>query len=281
SDTVYEAFAALPEADSITVDPHKLGYIPYAAGAFIARNREVVDFITQEAAYVFDLGDQEREVPRRQKLRNLGQYILEGSKPGAAAAAVTVTHRVLPLDSTGFGRMLRLTVQACETFYDSVKQIAEKWRERVHVCVPFEPDSNLICIALNPAGNTSVAAMNRFARAVFQRMRVDPGQPVQLKTFIGSYTSLTKGNLPGSQADRILSGLRLDPDTFQLVPGDPRRDADHVFILRHTLMNPWFLASPHEDGRSYIDLYWEYLDGVVREVLDDGAWAGTEDAAAS
>ena len=89
------------------------------------------------------------------------------SSPTKPAAAVAVTHRVLPLDSTGFGRLLRLTVQACETFYDSVKEIAEQWTDRVHVCVPFEPDSNLICIALNPAGNTSVAAMNPFARAVF------------------------------------------------------------------------------------------------------------------
>ncbi|MDT8340062.1 MAG: pyridoxal-dependent decarboxylase [Longimicrobiales bacterium] len=281
SDTVYRAFAALPETDSITVDPHKLGYIPYSAGAFVARNREVVDFITQEAAYVFDLGDQEREIPRRQKLRNLGQYILEGSKPGAAAAAVAVTHRVLPLDSTGFGRLLRVTVQACETFYDSVREIAERWRDRVHVCVPFEPDSNLICIALNPTGNASVAAMNRFARAVFQRMKVDPRQPVQLKTFIGSYTSLTKGNLPGRQADRILAGLRLDPATFQRIPEDPERDADHLFILRHTLMNPWLLASPRQDGRSYIDLYWDYLEGVVREVLEDGAWRAGAAAAGS
>src|SRR3546814_3419640 len=32
SSEVYEAFAALSEADSITVDPHKLGYLPYGAG---------------------------------------------------------------------------------------------------------------------------------------------------------------------------------------------------------------------------------------------------------
>jgi glutamate/tyrosine decarboxylase-like PLP-dependent enzyme len=267
SDMVYDAFAALPETDSITVDPHKLGYIPYSAGAFVARNREVVDFITQEAAYVFDLGDQEQEVPRRQKLRNLGQYILEGSKPGAAAAAVSVTHRVLPLDSTGFGRLLRLTVQSCEAFYDSVQERAEAWKDRVRLCVPFEPDSNLICLALNPAGNRAVARMNRFGRAVFQRMKVDPQRPVQLKTFIGSYTSLTKGSLPGRQADRILDGLGLDPETFMLVPKDPERDADHVFILRHTLMNPWLLAEPYGDGRSYVDLYWEYLDAVIEEVL--------------
>lgn len=267
SETVYRAFAALPETDSITVDPHKLGYLPYSAGAFVARNREMVDFITQEAAYVFDLGDSERDVPRRQRLHNLGQYILEGSKPGAAAASVVVTHRVLPLDSTGFGRLLRLTVKTCETFYDAVRDVADAWSDRVHLCVPFEPDSNLICLALNPVGNRSVAAMNRFSRAVFQRMRVDPDQPVQLKTFIGSYTSLTKARLPGDQAERVLSALELDAGTFCAVPTDPDHEADHLFILRHTLMNPWLLASPTADGRSYIDLYLTYLSGLVDEVL--------------
>jgi len=96
---------------------------------------------------------------------------------------------------------------------------------------------------------------------------------VRLKTFIGSCTSLTKGNLPGSLADRILEGLRLEPSTLQGVPADPTRDADHVFILGHTLMNPWLLAAPHEDGRTYIDLYGAYLDGVVRALLEDeAAW---------
>ncbi|MHC4850340.1 MAG: pyridoxal phosphate-dependent decarboxylase family protein, partial [Planctomycetota bacterium] len=33
SNRVYGAFSALHEADSITVDPHKLGFVPYAAGA--------------------------------------------------------------------------------------------------------------------------------------------------------------------------------------------------------------------------------------------------------
>ncbi|MEM8884311.1 MAG: pyridoxal-dependent decarboxylase, partial [Planctomycetota bacterium] len=105
SDRVYRAFAAVCEADSITVDPHKLGYVPYAAGAFIARNRNIVDFITQKAAYVFDLGDAQLEKTMDEKLRNLGQYVLEGSKPGAAAAAVYVTHKVLPLDEEGMGRL--------------------------------------------------------------------------------------------------------------------------------------------------------------------------------
>ena len=49
SDLVYGAFSSLDRVDSITVDPHKLGYIPYPAGAYISRHRGVTEFITQDA----------------------------------------------------------------------------------------------------------------------------------------------------------------------------------------------------------------------------------------
>ena len=214
SEGVYDAFRAVPEADSVTVDPHKLGYVPYAAGAFIARNREVVDFITQQAAYVFDLGDEEQDVPRGDKLHNLGQYILEGSKSGAAAAAVHVTHRVLPLDTTGFGRLLRVTLRASEIFYDATMAAAERLADRVRVMVPFEPDTNLVCLALNPRDNESLAAMNRFGRRIFAGMRVDPTRPLQVTEFIGSYTSLRKDVMSAANGERILADLGVDPATF-------------------------------------------------------------------
>lgn len=264
-DVVYHAFTAVPEVDSVTVDPHKLGYVPYPAGAFVARNRDTVDFIVQDAAYVFDIDDGEAPLDTRQKLHNLGQYILEGSKPGASAAAVWVTHNVLPLHHDGLGRILRLTIRACETFWDAVREHAKSWDGRVRIRTPFEPDSNLICLALNPEGNTSVAEMNRFTRAVFKRMKVDPDQPVQVKDFIGSYTSMTKAALPGSQADRILGELGLDPCTFVHTPTDPEVEADHLYILRHTLMNPWQLSGP--EGVSYIERYFDWLGGVVEEEL--------------
>lgn len=269
-ETLYSAFAALPEVDSITVDPHKLGYVPYPAGAFVARNREVVDFIAQEAAYVFDLGDQEHPVSRSESLHKLGQYILEGSKPGAAAAAVHVTHQVLPLDRDGLGRVLRETIRACEVFWDAARAAGERLSDRVRLIVPFEPDSNLICLALNPVGNRDLAALNRFGRRVFAHMKVEPDRPVQTIDFIGSYTSLTRDTLPGAEALRILEALGVDPDTFVQVPEDPERESDHLFILRHTLMNPWLLDGP--GGRSYVDLYLEWLERVIDEVLEEEMW---------
>ena len=258
---VYNAFASVKHADSVTIDPHKLGFLPYAAGAFVARNREVVDFITQEAAYVFDLGDVEEEVPREQKLRQLGQYILEGSKPGAAAASVAVAHEVLPLNSSGLGRVLRHTIRACEYFFQSAREAADRLEDRVRLVVPFEPDSNLVCLAINRTGNRSLARMNRFARRVFSRMKVDADRPVQLARFIGSYTSLRRESPNDEQYGRILQDIGIDPATFVAVPARASEEADHVFILRHTLMNPFLMDGPN--GRSYIDLYWDFLEEAI------------------
>ena len=265
SENVQGAFEALAHVDSITVDPHKMGYVPYSAGAFVARDRRVVDFITQKAAYVFDLGSSEAEIPMGEKLRNLGQYILEGSKPGAAAASTYVTHKVLPLHEQGFGRLLEQTVRSCEYFYDHLTAMAERLAARVRITIPFEPDTNLLCLAMNPSGNDALAVMNRFGRRIFSAMKVDPTQPLQIKRFIASYTSLYEETLPRAQAARILDDLGIDMTTWTTRPESDERESDHIFVIRHTLMNPW-LRSEH-DGENYIDRYLAYLEQLIDNAL--------------
>ncbi len=111
---VYEAFAALGSTDSVTVDPHKLGYLPFGAGAFICRDHRAMALLAEEADYVFH---DHRATDYLTRYRSLGQFIPEGSKSGASAAAVYVTHKVLPLDHRHFGRLLRQTVLAAEAFH--------------------------------------------------------------------------------------------------------------------------------------------------------------------
>jgi len=265
TERVYGAFHALKDVDSITVDPHKLGYVPYSAGAFITKNSEITDFISQKAAYVFDIEKSSEQQSKREALHNLGQYILEGSKSGASAATVYVTHKLLPLHCDGFGKLLKQTIKTAEYFWDIARFQKNKLGDEIFFCAPFEPDSNLICLALNPKNNKSLAEMNRFSREVFRHMKVDADQPVQLKTFIGSYTSLSKETLSGSQMDVILNDLEVDPTTFCSPPNAPD-EADHIFILRHTLMNPWLMA-PVNHSQNYIDLYWDFLAETVEKVL--------------
>lgn len=244
SPALHAAFGALGGTDSVTVDPHKLGYLPFGSGAFVCRDHRAMALLAERADYVFH-GDAAPDYMTR--YRGLGQYIPEGSKSGAAVAGVYVTHKVLPLDHRHFGRLPRATVRAAEAFYDRALRFADEQAGRLNVRVPFEPDSNLICLALNPHGNRSPAQANAFMRRLHATLRVDPHQPLQVKEFFGSVTTLRPDLLGGTETARILAALGLDPG-----------EADEpLLILRHTLMNPYLID--HENGISYIERYFDFL----------------------
>jgi hypothetical protein len=251
---VHAAFAALGETDSVTVDPHKLGYLPYGAGAFVCRDHRAMALLAEEADYVF-AGDAPGDYMAR--YRRLGQYIPEGSKSGATAAAVYVTHQVLPLDHAHFGELPRQTVRAAEDFHARARRFAAEVGDVAHACVPFAPDSNLVCLALNPAGNREVARANAFVARLHDVLRCDPRRPLQLKEFFGSVTTLRPEALGAEETRRIARELGLDPASFHVEDG-----ADRLLILRHTLMNPYLID--HENGISYIDRYFDFLGRRVR-----------------
>ena len=83
--------------------------------------------------------------------------------------------------------------------------------------------------------------------------------------FIGSYTSLRREGGEDGQYGRILRELGIDPATFVAVPARPEEEADHIFILRYTLMNPFLMDGP--GGRSYIDMYWDFLEEAIDAAL--------------
>ena len=249
---VYAAFAALGRSDSVTVDPHKLGYLPYGSGAFICRDHRAMALLAEQADYVY------HDAAPSDYLacyRSLGQFIPEGSKPGAAAAAAYVTHKVLPLDHENFGLLQRQTILAAEAFNARALRFADEIADVAQVVVPFAPDSNLVCLALNPCGNDDLARANAFVRGLHDELRSDPRQPLQLKEFFGSMTTLRPEALGESEAERILQALALDPSGL-------RAGGDGLLLLRHTLMNPYLID--HENGISYIDRYFEFLSRRVR-----------------
>lgn len=262
SATTHAAIAALGDCDSVTVDPHKLGFLPYGAGAFLCRDQRAMSLLAEHADYVFTQAEGEDYFAR---FRQLGRYIPEGSKSGAAAAAVYVTHRVLPLDHAHFGRLPAETIRSAQTFQTRAARLREELAGEVRVCIPFTPDSNLVCLALNPAANRDVAVMNRFVHRLHEGLRCDPGQAVQTHEFYGSMTTLRPEAMGAHDLARVLAELGVDPDT--LLP--EHEGADRLVILRHTLMNPFL--DDRENGINYIDLYFEYLARRVRALLADAA----------
>lgn len=111
SDYVYNQFTRLRECDSITIDPHKMGYVQYPAGAILYRNGVIRRLTTFTGAYIGGTGSVD---PGREP--TVGIFGLEGSKPGAAAAAVFMSHRVIRPDVTGHGEIIRQSMNNTRLF---------------------------------------------------------------------------------------------------------------------------------------------------------------------
>jgi glutamate/tyrosine decarboxylase-like PLP-dependent enzyme len=86
---------ALKDADSITVDPHKAGYIPYPAGSLCYRDGRMRFLVTWTSPYL-----------TQGSAENIGVYGVEGSKPGAAAMAAWLSNQTIGLNPRGYGMLL-------------------------------------------------------------------------------------------------------------------------------------------------------------------------------
>ena len=100
-------FAQMAQADSITIDPHKSGFIPYPAGALCYRDGRMPRLVQFSAPVI----DHDVSVP------TVGTFGIEGSKPGAAAVGVALSHRVIPTDQSGYGRLLGRCLWGAKRFY--------------------------------------------------------------------------------------------------------------------------------------------------------------------
>ena len=122
---VRNQLADLGKSDSITVDPHKAGYVPYPAGALCYRNSRLRDLISLEAPVIFH-GKSEPTV---------GIYGIEGSKPGAAAAAVSLAHDVIRPTREGYGKILGKCVWTSKRLYCRLRTLDtdEAWRRRFKI----------------------------------------------------------------------------------------------------------------------------------------------------
>ena len=109
-------YAALGLVDSITVDPHKAGYVPYPAGGLCYRNSAMRHLVAFTSPVVYK-GDTDPTV---------GIYGIEGSKPGAAAAAAYLSHRVIRPDQTGYGRILGRCLWNSKRVYAGIVTLPKK-----------------------------------------------------------------------------------------------------------------------------------------------------------
>ncbi|QHZ49629.1 tyrosine decarboxylase [Paenibacillus larvae] len=180
TEDIYNAFKAMSQVESITIDPHKMGYIPYAAGGIAIKDIRMRDVISYFATYVFEKG---ADIPAL-----LGAYILEGSKAGATAAAVWTAHKVMPLNVTGYGKLIGASIEGAYRFYHFLQGRQFKvGAKTINVYPLTKPDFNMVDYVFNEEGNTDLAKMNRLNHDFFDQASYVKGG-IYMNEFLTSHT---------------------------------------------------------------------------------------------
>lgn len=245
SNDVYEAYRAIPEADSITIDPHKMGYVPYAAGGVVMKDKRVLDLISYFAAYVFEKTEDNPML--------LGSYIMEGSKAGATAAAVWTAHKVIPLNVTGYGKIIGRSVEGAARFYHSLLSAGtlDAENRKFRVAPLTRPDFNIVDFAFNEEGNASLKAMDEVNQKVYDRCSYKSG-PVYSDSWITSKTNLSFDNY-GDAPRAFVAKLGIPADEWDRVK--------NVYVLRSCVLTPYLTR-----GATYTG-YWNNFMNTMQKTL--------------
>ncbi|MFA5049454.1 MAG: pyridoxal-dependent decarboxylase [Candidatus Micrarchaeia archaeon] len=254
---IYESYKAISTADSITIDPHKMGYIPYSAGGIAIKDRRILDLVSYFAAYVFESGKDSPVL--------LGSYIMEGSKAGATAAAVWAAHRTIPLNITGYGQIIGRSIEGAQMFtrsLEAVKSLKVKGKEFIVQPLVKTPDFNIICMAFNEKGNSNLEKMNALNSEIYSKSSYIAG-PVYKNDWITSNTELSNIDY-GDAPKEFVKRLGISKKEWKRV--------GKVRVLRICMLNP-FISNFHN-----YDILWqgflEILKRKIEEAISQKTGAG-------
>jgi tyrosine decarboxylase/aspartate 1-decarboxylase len=139
------AFARVAEVDSMVIDPHKHGLQPYGCGCVLFRDPGVGRLYKHDSPYTYFSSAE----------LHLGEISLECSRPGAAAAALWATQKLLPLVKGGeFARGLECGREAALELYRRL--------EASGTLVPaFAPELDIVVFAPRAASLRESSARSR------------------------------------------------------------------------------------------------------------------------
>jgi tyrosine decarboxylase / aspartate 1-decarboxylase len=139
------AFARMGETDSIVIDPHKHGLQPYGCGCVLFRDPGVGRFYKHDSPYTYFSSAE----------LHLGEISLECSRPGAAAAALWATQRLLPLKKGGeFALGLERGRQAAVALF-------EKLDADARFVTAFAPELDIVVFAPKVASVSEASVLSR------------------------------------------------------------------------------------------------------------------------
>lgn len=246
---VYNAYKAMGAADSVTDDPHKMGYVPYDAGGLTMKDSRLKNTLTYYAPYAFEEGI---EVPA-----SIGQFTLEGSKSVGSAAAVWVANKILPLNISGYGRLVARTLYGARRLHDLFD--GQKFEVDGHTIIShvvYDPDFNMVDWVYQEEGNNSLQDMNNLTQAVMEYASTAKGGKlynIDLQLSDTSFEAKTYGDAPV----KFIESLGMSADEYHQI--------GKLEVLRSSCMSPWMHNSESFD-------YWaNIITRAIQEKLEEVA----------
>jgi len=282
---VLKALDALSDADSVTLDPHKLGYQHYACGAIAFRDARTRHYVVEEAPYITQSGGEEvfHHLPLSRLEKNEqgklvrkdespARYTLEGSRASHQATALWLSTTVLPLDQEGHGALLRASFLAARQLFHLLmmwhriesdlyaKPPVKPAFQFVplaldHNNMPKAPDTNIVIFGVKPAYEHTLEAYNNLTSSVYRPFRISAEagehQHSYSQPFFLSQTTFSNDGYPAASVAPIAAAAGIQG--FE--PAYTMAGAK-MMVLRATVVNP-YLIPLRERGRA--DLLLEFV----------------------
>ncbi len=226
SESSTQALSAISNTNSITLDPHKLGYVPYASGTFLVRDQRDYFYKSASDAPYLDYD----------QLKDKGPYTIEGSRSAAGAVATWMTAKTMGLNPDGYGLLFERTFRIAD---ELIKKLEDSG---MSIQIAPGSDSNVICFTC-AYRNENLSVSNLRIQRIYQEF-----SPKQNGAFIVSKTVLNFKSY----------GLYLSE---WIKSWSANVDVDELILIRMCIMNP-FLGSKQMDV-DFLDIFVKELKKII------------------
>ncbi|EFC44415.1 tentative decarboxylase [Naegleria gruberi] len=195
---------AVRHANSITIDPHKLGYAPYACGAYIQREEREYFYRKCDAPYISFQG------------RERGTVSLEGSRAVGGVLGTWLSSKVIGFNFKGLGSIILHSIKTKQYFVEKLLKIP-------HIYI-LNGDCNIVCFVIAKKGEL-LSQTNMRITKLFQYF-----SPENFDAEYYASTTSFKSSSMVEQAVKMWNG------EFE---GDSHPEGNCLKVLRMVFMNPF------------------------------------------
>ncbi|MGI0118531.1 pyridoxal-dependent decarboxylase [Zooshikella sp. RANM57] len=291
--SVFESMSHIHQCDSATIDPHKMGYIPYPAGSLTYRNEKIINLLSFSAPYISSEGGSEGI-----NTRNIGESGIEGSKPGAAATAVYLSHQTIRPDKRGYGNIINQSMLNSKLFYLYLATLDLAYPKDLFELVLLNPlteeqviqrqaitealwkrklpkqdllnhkeintflrsisgDQNIVDYVFVDKNNRSPERTLQLNNDLFEQLSVPPGEPVNPDQIFVSMTTFNRDDYGNEFMNALGERLFANPEQVDSIP-----------CIRSVILDPWAIYTHEQNDKGLFNFFTEIFIPKLRNEVN-------------